>query len=54
MSLLDCLSHEGVHPLGGILLHLVGYVGVDVQGEACAVVTQDAGDGFGVYALLDR
>ena len=28
-------------------------MGVGVQGEACAVVAQDAGDVFGVYALLD-
>ena len=53
MLFLDRLGHEGAHPLGGILLHLVGDVGVGVQGEARAVVAQDAGDSFGVYALLD-
>ena len=51
---LNCLGYEGTHSLGGFFLHLVGYVGVGVQGEACTVVTQDAGDGFGVYSLLDR
>lgn len=51
--LLDRLGHEAAHSLGGILLHLVGDVGIDVQGEACAVVAQNAGDSFGVYALLD-
>ena len=50
---LNCLGYEGTHSLGGFFLHLVGYVGVGVQGEACTVVTQDAGDGFGIYSLLD-
>ena len=54
MLRLNCLGYEGTHSLGGFFLHLVGYVGVGVQGEACTVVTQDAGDGFGVYSLLDR
>ena len=34
-------------------MHLVGDVGIGVQGEARAVVAQDAGDGFGVDPLLD-
>ena len=48
------LGHEAAHPLGGVLLHLPGDVGVDVQGKACAVVAQDAGDCLGVNSLLDR
>ena len=51
--ILHRLSDEAAHPLGGVLLHLPGDVGVGVQGEPCAVVAQDAGYGFGVYALLD-
>ena len=51
---LHCLSHEAAHSLGGVLLHLPGDVGVGVQCEARAVVAQDAGDGFGVYTLLNR
>ena len=47
------LSHEAAHPLGGILLHLPGDVGVGVQSETRAVVAQDAGDCLGVHALLD-
>ena len=53
MLLLDRLSHEGSHSLGGILLHFIGHVGVGVQGEARAVMAQDAGHCFGIYALLD-
>ena len=45
---------EAAHPLGGVLLHLSRDVGVGVQGEARAVVAQDAGHRFRVYALLDR
>lgn len=51
---LDCLRHEGAHPLGGVFLHLVGDVGVGVQREARAVMAQNAGYRFGVYPLLNR
>ena len=50
---LNCLGYEGAHPLGGILLHFIGHVGVGVQGEARAVVAQDAGHCFGIYTLLN-
>lgn len=36
---LDRLGHEAAHPLGGILLHFIGHVGVGVQGETRRVVT---------------
>ena len=47
------LGHEAAHPLGGVFLHLVCDMGVGVQREPRAVVAQDAGYCFGVYALLD-
>ena len=52
-SLHRLLGHEAAHPLGGILLHLSGDVGVGIQREARAVVVQDAGDCLGIYSLLD-
>ena len=54
MLLLDRLGLEAAHPLCGLLLHFVGDMGVGVQGEARAVVPQDAGDRLGICALLDR
>ena len=53
LHFLDCLGHETSHSLCGILLHLPGHVGVGVQREARAVVTQDAGYRLGIYSLLD-
>lgn len=50
---LNCLSHEAAHSLGGFFLHLAGDVGIGVQGETRTVMAQNAGDGFGVYTLLD-
>ena len=55
LDLLHCLlGHEAAHPLGRILLHLPGNVGVGVQGEARAVMPQNVGCCLGVYSLLDR
>ena len=50
----DSLCDELPHPVGGILSHLLGNVGVGVQGEPRAVVAQDAGDRFDIHPLLDR
>ena len=52
--LLRLLGDEVAHPLGRVLLHLPGDVGVGIQRETCAVVPQDTGDCLGVHALLDR
>ena len=54
LCFLHRLGDEAAHPLGGVLLHLPGHVGVGVQGEPRTVVAQDAGHRFGVHALLDR
>ena len=48
------LGHKTAHPLGCVLLHLPGDVGVGVQREARAVVPQDAGDCLCIHSLLDR
>ena len=53
MLLLDRLGHEAAHSLGGFPLHLIGHVGVGVQGEARTVMAQDGGHRFGIYSLLD-
>ena len=52
--LLCLLGDKAAHPLGSLLLHLPGDVGVGVQGETRAVVSQDAGNCFGIHSLLDR
>ena len=54
LDFLHRLGHEAAHSLGRFLLHLPGDMGVGIQREARAVVSQDAGDCFGVYSLLDR
>lgn len=53
-AVLHRLGHEATHPLGGVLLHFVGHMGICIEREPGAVVPQDAGDRFGVHALLDR
>ena len=52
-SFSDGLGDEPSHPVGGFSPHIPSDVGVGVQSEARAVVAQDAGDRFGVHALLD-
>ena len=37
------LLQEIPHPVGGVLLHLGGDMGIGVQGESGAVVAQDTG-----------
>lgn len=51
---LECLLQESAHLVGGVLLHLCRDVGVGVEGEPGAVVAEDAGQGFYVYAVLQR
>ena len=53
LDFLHRLGHEAAHPLGGILLHLPGDMGVGVQREARTVVAQDAGHCLGIHSLLD-
>ena len=46
--------HKAADFLRCVLLHILRYVCVDVQGELCGVVTQHPGDGFWVHAVLQR
>ena len=59
LSLLLCLGlhglcHEAAHLFCGLLLHPVGGVGVDTQGEARVVVAQHTGYRFHIDAVLER
>ena len=53
-GVLHHLRHEAAHGFRSLILHLAGGVGVGAQGEARAVVSQNAGHRFDVHALLDR
>ena len=52
-SLYDLFNHIP-HGIRCFPHHLRRGVGVGAQGEACAVVPQGAGQGFHVYAVLQR
>ena len=46
--------HEVPHLLRCLFLHLPCGVGVGSQSEACVIVPQHRGDGFHIYAVLQR
>jgi len=48
------LCHEAAHPFCGLLLHPVGGVGIDTQGESCFVVAQHAGHCLYIDTVLER
>ena len=50
--ILNYLLQKIPHFVGGVLLHLGGYMGIGVQGESGAVVAENAGQGFHIYAIL--
>ena len=52
----DCRSrlHEAADLLSRTSLHIVGNMGVGVQGEARAVVAQHTGQGFYIHAAGNR
>ena len=41
--------HKSAHDLRSSAVHVSGDVGVGVQGEGCLGVTQDTGEGLGIY-----
>ena len=46
------LRHEFAHLFGGTFLHLACDVGVGAEREACVEVTEHAGHGLYVHAVL--
>ena len=46
------LCHEIAHLFGGTFLHLARDVGVGAEREACVEVTEHAGHGLYVHAVL--
>ena len=49
---LDNLFHETADLFGGVLLHLLRHVRIDIKGKFCGVVSQHSGNRFRVYAIL--
>ena len=51
---LNSSREEKTYFFGGVLLHGWGDMAVGVEGEACGVVSEEAGEGFHIHTVLQR